>query len=151
MLLNAIITPSSRYREDKKSRKVTIQEAMDSFILHIRSSANLQEGIVNLRQRFSRENITLQPIIVVVGNTVSSVDEFFVYLDGIKFKFSSFLVALDVCFKVFQIFDLQYPIYCRGVWLFIQKFFFEIETKYDDDQPKVIGLISYLKSLIDQN
>ncbi|XP_017467416.1 PREDICTED: uncharacterized protein LOC108359857, partial [Rhagoletis zephyria] len=124
LLLNAVITPVARYKNNSSFKRVTIQEGMDSFLVHVNSASNLEETLAEIRDRFSQKNNTLQPIIIATGSSINCLDNFFVYLDGTKLKFSSFLAALDLCFKVFQVFDVQYPLYCKGVWLFIQKFFF---------------------------
>lgn len=146
-LLNSIIIPTARYTESKQQKKVTIKEGMTSFILHIEDASILEEEVYNLKERFASEKNTLQPIIIAVGISTSKLSNFYVYLDGVKLKFSSFLSALDSCFKIFHIFNLKYPRCCSGVWLFVQKFLYEIDTIYDQPQSCVSGLISHLKSI----
>jgi hypothetical protein len=36
-----------------------------------------------------------------------------------------------MCFKIFHVFNVEYPIESNDVWLFIQTFFYNIKTKYD--------------------
>lgn len=93
------------------------------------------------------EKNTFQPVILVIGEDLSTLKEFFVYVDGTILKCSTFLSALDTCFKIFHIFNLEYPCHCQRVYLFIQKFIFSINTPHDKSSPKISGLISYLKEL----
>lgn len=124
---------------------------MNCFVLRILSTSTLEEEILNMRHRFERQNGTLQPIIVVVGESLIKVTEFYVYCDGLKFKFSSFVKCLDMCFKIFHVLNFQYPIYCKGVWNFIQMFFYKIKTPYYENSPKISGLVSHLNTLLIDN
>lgn len=64
------------------------------------------------------------------------------YYQHIKYKFSTFLKALDICFKIFHVFNLEYPKEGYWAWLFIQKFFFHIDTTYDKINSKLITLLA---------
>lgn len=91
------------------------------------------------------ENQHIQPFIMVVG-TILEPKEFLVYLDGHKYQINAFLNAIDVCFKIFNLFNLEYPIESVSVWSFIQKYFYKIKTKTDQQFVTVNCLIESLKA-----
>ncbi|CAI6345763.1 unnamed protein product [Macrosiphum euphorbiae] len=107
-LLHAIFIPTSikvtRDHTGKKNQtKYSIKDSQNSFIVFKNS---------------------LVP-------TPMNPQEIIVYFDSIKYKVFSILHAIDVTFKLFHLFNLEYPPQSVLVWLFIQKFFFSINTKFD--------------------
>lgn len=148
MLLNSVILPTARFENShgKNRAKFTILDAEESFILHVICINDYKQKLEDLKKKHFTASSTLQPMVIVVGPDIYQLSEFFVYFDGVLYKFKSFLKALDTCFKIFQVFNLKYPLACQNTWLFIQKFFFEIETKFDINSYSVSTLISYLKS-----
>lgn len=116
------------------------------MVIHITSIADLEITLSEVRSNLYFAKTTLQPLIIVIGDSLSELKNFYVYLNEAKFKYSTFLASLDLCFKIFHVLHLEYPSPCYGAWLFIQKFFYEIDTILDKPSPKVSGLISHLKS-----
>lgn len=134
--------PNVKYKVDGRTKRITIQESMDAFILNISSEAKIDEAVYNMKQRFG----LIQPIIIVVGD-ILTLKSFYIYFDGIKLKFFSFLSAMDTCFKVYQVFIIEYLLQCKGAWLLIQKYFFDINNASDEKIPQVDGMLSYLSNL----
>lgn len=83
----------------------------------------------------------IQPCILIVGS-VSEPLEILVFFDGMKYKFFSPIKALDICFKIFHVFNIEYPIQSINVWLFIQKLYYNIVNKYDKPCPLVNQIIN---------
>jgi len=130
-LLHAIFIPTSvkvtRDHTGKKNQtKYSIKDSQNSFIIFKNSVCEIEEYI-NIRHS---EKSPIQPFIMVVG-TPNNPQEIIVYFDSIKYKVFSILHAIDVTFKLFHLFNLEYPPQSVLVWLFIQKFFFSINTKFD--------------------
>jgi len=67
---------------------------------------------------------------MVVGSLFDP-KQILVYFDNIEYKIFSAYKAFDVCFKIFHVFNVEYPLESGDVWLFIQTFFYNIQTKYD--------------------
>ena len=88
---------------------------------------------------------TIQPHLLVIGPKISASHDFYVCIDNVKYKCSSFLVALDICFQLFFTFDHKYPTECELIWLFIQKYIFSLTTKYDIKSSAVSALLSSLQ------
>lgn len=82
---------------------------------------------------------TVQPFIIIVGLSLREIESYYVVVDNILYKLDNILRAIDICFKVFMVLDVQYPIECEQIWLFFQQYIYKQSSKHD----KVI------KSMID--
>lgn len=153
LLLNAVIVPTTRTSKENedqapnKRKKVTIREAKDCLIIHIKSINLFKPTLEDIKERFYKKKLTVQPLLIVVGNDLSTLNEFYVYIDNIIYKFPTFISSLDTCFKAFHVFDVEYPEYCRGVWIFIQRYFFNFTNENDKPFSQILGLISYLHNI----
>lgn len=58
------------------------------------------------------------------------------------------LRAFDLLFKLYMVFNLQYPIDSQQIWLVIQKALYNIDTKHDAPIPSVISLVNTLRILM---
>ncbi|XP_036335974.1 uncharacterized protein LOC118746249 isoform X2 [Rhagoletis pomonella] len=147
ILLTSVLQTSSRFTNNlgKRSKKITIIDAQESFILRIESINDYQRKIDEIVCKYYSCHLTIQPFLIVVGS-VNDLNSFFIYFDSTLYKFSTFLESLDVCFKIFQVFSLSYPEGCELVWIFIQKYFFDITTKFDCKSSNVVSLINFLQN-----
>ena len=73
------------------------------------------------------KNLKLQPLIVIEGQILDS-KAFYVVVDDIKYSTNSMLDAIDLIFKIFYVFDCQYPNDSRNLWELIQRVIYGIET-----------------------
>ncbi|XP_017473113.1 PREDICTED: uncharacterized protein LOC108364063 [Rhagoletis zephyria] len=141
MLLHSILKPTHRYiikeGELKVHRKATIQNSVSSSILHITSVNDLQHQMELRRNKSIESKTPIQPFSIVVGSDLLSLTDFYVSFRYQKFKFSSFIISLDICFKIYQIFSLKYPDESHHVWSFLQHYFYDISTPYDVKKPCV--------------
>ncbi|KAF0706912.1 Uncharacterized protein FWK35_00032358, partial [Aphis craccivora] len=67
-------------------------------------------------------------------------------INKLKSQSNNIQPSIDVCFKIFHVFNLEYPIECSNVWLFLQVYFYEISTKYDKSCSLVKQICSELDS-----
>lgn len=123
-LLHSIFIPTSKkvtrdHTGQKKQIKYSIKDSQNSFIIFKNSVCEIEEYI---KTRLTDKS-PIQPFIMVVG-TLMQPKEIIVFFDYIKYKVYSILHAIDVTFKLFHLFNLEYPPESVIVWLFIQKFFF---------------------------
>lgn len=148
ILLNSVILPTSRFSVEKggSKRKVTIKDAQESFTLRINTITDFEPRLEELRTKHFNKGIKLQPIIVVVGCSADQLTDYYVYFDKFCQKNESYLACLDTCFKIFHVLGLEYPQASYGPWYFLQRYIFEIETKYDKHLPSVSSLMAYLNS-----
>lgn len=79
---------------------------------------------------YQSENVPIQTFILICG-TLYKLKKNYCIFDCIKYKLFSITSAIIVCFTIFHIFNLEYPIESSIVWFFIQKYLFTLNTKYD--------------------
>jgi len=146
-LMHSLFVPSSRKitRDDsgKKSFvKYSIKDSQNTFIIVASTPMELEVIIDKLKKQ---EN-NIQPCILVVGSLLDP-KQILVYFDDIKYKLFTVFKAVDICFKLFHVFNLEYPHESSNVWLFLQNYFYEINTKYD----RSCSLIKQISSELDAN
>lgn len=72
--------------------------------------------------------LTVQPYIVIVENIeeLNSTISYYTVINDIYYKLETPIKTLDICFKSFHSFDLEYLQEAEQVWRFIQDYFFNI-------------------------
>lgn len=86
-----------------------------------------------------------QPHILCIGDSVFSLREFFVIIEETTYKTTSFLQALEIAHKAFNLFNFKYPLESYNVWIFIQKYFFDIHfQEHDHINSDVSALLATL-------
>ena len=109
----------------KSTIRFTIKDSQESFMFIAPSIQAIEDHILFLKNR--SENV--QPFIALVGTNIFDVGEIFIYFDGIKYPFKSIIRAVDICFKIFYLFNLEYPNASLIFWNFIQTHFYKQKTK----------------------
>ena len=69
------------------------------------------------------QNTQGQPFILILGNPEQP-EQAFVVVEKNVVLCKSLLQAVDVCFKVVYVLDINYAWQCQHTWDFIQKFFY---------------------------
>jgi len=144
-LLHALFVPTTKkaYIDSngkKCLQKFSIKDSQNSLVMVANTSVELEETMKARKQK----NIPIQPCMLLVG-TITNPSEIIIYFDEIKYKFFSIVKAIDSCFKIYHVFNIEYPIESINVWLFIQHYFFNIKSKFDKSCPLINQIISELK------
>ncbi|XP_029347666.1 uncharacterized protein LOC107882231 isoform X2 [Acyrthosiphon pisum] len=144
-LMHALFLPTSKKSsidsDGKKCLiKFSIKDSQNSFIMVSNTAIGMEEM---LKLRKSNNN-PIQPCLLIVG-TILNPTQILVYFDDVKYKFFSIIKALDICFKIFHVFNIEYPLESQNVWLFIQRYFYDVKLKFDKPCPLVYQIISELK------
>jgi len=92
--------------------------------------------------------LNLQPTLIFIGPTLSNITASYVQIDTVRYEFRTPLKALDTCFKAFHALDAAYQEKCQAIWLFIQKYFYDLYLKEDSNISRVTSILSSLKGLI---
>lgn len=147
--LHAILTPSTRMLAKGSSKtghkeywKPSIKDSQNSFLYLVADEGEVSKCIAEKRDKYTKFGLSLQPLTIVVGNSYKDIKKIIVIYDEVLYTFNSVCKAIDICFKIFQCFNLEYPKESQLVWLFIQKYFFKITSKYDLKIPALSSLIS---------
>lgn len=108
----------------KFRKKHSIVDSQESFAIIADSQNELEAKITLLKL----QNRCIQPRLLVVGD-IGNVQSISVYFDDIKYPFLTTLNAIDLLFKIFFVFNLEYPEESDIFYNFLQEFFYEIPTK----------------------
>lgn len=113
----------------------------------LQNEADIQTQIKIQKENYNRKLLTCQPIVIAVGPTTKDLHDFYVIFDNIKYKFSSLLKAIDVCFKVYSVLNASYAQECEQLWTFLQKYFYKIHFKADKKFSRVSAFMTDLDTL----
>ena len=98
-----------------------------------------------------KHNIPRQPHVMIMGDTLIAASHYYVVFDDHMYQMDSLIKAVDICFKVFFIFNLEYPTACADMWVIFQKSFFGINTPYDGSSPRVKDLCGFFQTVLKDN
>ena len=87
-----------------------------------------------------------QPYTLILGSLMELL-QWFVIVKRQALQQTSLLKAVDVCFKLFYILDINYPWQCSTTWEFFQKVLFGLEDAGDHNKtsPAFIAMRTALK------
>ncbi|XP_050055071.1 uncharacterized protein LOC126549573 [Aphis gossypii] len=131
-------------KKGKGNWRPSKSEMRDGFILHLRSHAELQESITRRKQKYEQLAFTLQPLIIIIGPTISDIAQYFILVDDTYYLVNSIITAVDCCFKIIHALHAEYPVESKPVWYFIQKGCYKLKTSWDTEYVTVNSLISDL-------
>lgn len=148
LLVHSLLPPCVKHVIKKENKKVicksTIKDSQDSFLMHVNVINDFERKIENYRTILINRSETLQPIIIAIGDDLLHTQQFVVFYDNIKYTFTNFISAFDCCFKIFHVLHLQYPKDNYNFWMFVQKYFYDIESSHDNVTAGVLCLIQTL-------
>lgn len=87
--------------------------------------ADIETEVERKRTECCEKGTTLQPFLVFVGK-LGHFRSFYVYVNEVRFELKSALDALDLAFKAFYVFDVEYPAFCSNLWKLIQVMLYDI-------------------------
>lgn len=88
--------------------------------------------------------LTLQPFLIVVGESYTSITETYIVIDNNKYKASSILQGIDFVFKAFHVLHAKYPAESEHIWLILERALYKIDTSQPITSP---GVLMILKDL----
>lgn len=115
--------PASYEHGDKRWRP-TVKMAKLSVFKRVYSKESIAKaiklrGIVRVKR-----DIKEHPIIYGVGESLDEINCFFVALGNVLFEFDSFVKALDICFKCYKVFKIDFPKESIKFWRFLDAVFY---------------------------
>lgn len=117
--------------EKNKFWRPSIIESREGFVLHILSISDLDRVIGEKKVKCVGLGTHLQPIIIIIGPTLTDIKEYYVWYDNITYKFDSFLNTLDIAFKLIFVLNVSFNVESLQVWQFIQRKMYKVTTKFD--------------------
>lgn len=123
---NAYVSDTKRRKRDDTTDRCDVSDSQDSFL-------KFHENFEEYRAYYDAmvlKNKSVPPMINAIGSVLSSDprNEYYVDFDNIRYKMPSLACAIDVCFKAFYLFDIEFPPACQSFWQFINAHFYKIAT-----------------------
>jgi hypothetical protein len=129
------------------SWSTTIANSKESLITYVPSINNMEDTLKKRQSLRAKYGLSPQPIIVSLEENVWEAKSFIIKFDDIYYELASFLQAFDVLFKIFIVFDLQYPLESQNFYCFVQKYFYELSFKKDPKLARVSQVIAELNKM----
>lgn len=107
----------------KMRKKFSVADSQDSFAI---IATTQQELDIKLNLLKLQKNC-IQPRLLIIGS-ILDIKQIFVYFDDIKYPMCKILTAVDVLFKLFFVFNLEFPKESELFYTFLQVFFYELKT-----------------------
>lgn len=138
-MLHAVILPA----RINKITKPSIADAQNDMIVHLVDLNAFKQKEDELHEQALKEGLKLQPKIFVIGESIANLTEFYVYLNGMLYKVSSLLRAVDLIIKLCFVFNLEYSAKSKYVWIFLQECFYEIP--FVESIPRIHNILNKFK------
>lgn len=149
--IHAYITPTQRIKLEKvdnlgkkNAHKCTIKDSQESF-LHVSNNIQQMEEYIIFRKSKAE---SIQPFVIGIGDEkkkLNTFEQFYLYLDGEKLMFNNILRAVDICFKAFYLFNLEYPVASDNFWTFIDSCFYK-NNKIVSKSVKIATILADINS-----
>ncbi|XP_058831752.1 uncharacterized protein LOC131690190 isoform X2 [Topomyia yanbarensis] len=112
----------------RKRSKPSLKSGRATFIVLLETEAGITETIAQRKRTASEEGTAeLWPYIIAIGNTQSqTISGYFVVLESMIFKCNTVVEAVDLLFKIYTVFHLEYAYQCESVLKFIQQYFYNL-------------------------
>ncbi|XP_074026182.1 uncharacterized protein [Leptinotarsa decemlineata] len=88
-----------------RTTEFTIRDSQQSFLYVGKTVQKVEDWIKFLQSKKS----SIQPFIFAIGEDITKISEIYTYFDGIKYIFFNIMRAVDICFKIIYIFNLNFP------------------------------------------
>lgn len=128
LLPPALCSRSKKSERGKiKGTKPSIDDSRNTFLKFIKDE-DVDLVIENRKMQCFLQNIKCHPYIVGHGTSKYEIVHFYVVIGEFKLKVIDFVTALDLCLKMFILFDIPYPPESKAVWILLNKIFFNIKV-----------------------
>lgn len=140
------ILPYSRIKRtkpsDPKRRFYSVNESQDSFILTCATETEYKQ---KYDEKVNTES-SVAPFMTLIG-TLENYRYIMVDFDNITYKFHSLAKAIDICFKAYHLFNIEYPEKCEAMWDLINREFYNLPCTTTQTKPPTYMLLSEIKGL----
>ncbi|XP_058795216.1 uncharacterized protein LOC131666503 [Phymastichus coffea] len=144
-LLPFLITPTTKFKTGSGiTVKPSMLESSEGFVIYCKTAEALADKILSRSDRYGKWHMPVHPCIVFRGPQPCIIETAYVSLQEQLWKVDTPLRALDLAFKLYQVFNLHYPPDCEQVWLVVQKMVFDITKVSDKKINNVTSLINVL-------
>ncbi|XP_031328116.1 uncharacterized protein LOC116159299 [Photinus pyralis] len=119
-------------------------ESLNGFIIFVKESSDVQSVLEERQRKLASFKLTTQPVPVVVCKQIDSIESCYVSINTELLKVDTLLKAVDITFKACHVLNAEYSKECDAAWTFLQKYIYDIHTKFDRNYISVNALMSDL-------
>ncbi|XP_065356917.1 uncharacterized protein LOC135952157 [Calliphora vicina] len=112
-------TPSG----EKIRKRFSVADSQESFAVLATSNEELETKLKLLQLQGRR----IQPRLLIIGD-IYNIKTIYVYFDKLKFPFLTFLNAFDNLFKLFFVFNVEFPQESEVFYSFVQSVLYDLPT-----------------------
>ncbi|XP_061717507.1 uncharacterized protein LOC133525234 isoform X1 [Cydia pomonella] len=128
----------------KKVWRPSKAEVREGFITHVKNDCDVRSVINARREKFRQWGLTVQPFIIIVGTSLDTIKSYFVIIDEVWYDLPNILSVVSACFKLIWVVNAQYSAECLSTWMFIQRAYFKLNTKFDTQSTSAHTLLGEL-------
>ncbi|XP_076664953.1 uncharacterized protein LOC143367213 [Andrena cerasifolii] len=144
LLIAHLYPPKQMKKLNKKAFKPSIGVSKDSIIKFATIPGDVTRIQKEVQERASTSKLTIQPYILIVGS-IENIEDIYICMDEVLYKVSEAIQGIDICFKIFHVFQLVYPFASEHIWLLIQKGIYQFDTPFDKDIVSIQHVLHKLK------
>lgn len=127
LVLNTVLLP---VRASKGFKPTVATAQLDTF-LEVSNREEVMIEVQRVYDIYEKQNSPPCPKLVVVGEAASNGGfHCMVVYRTLAYEFSSIVRAVDVLIKLHLVLGLPYSKTSKLVWIFIEKYFYEVESNY---------------------
>lgn len=117
LLLPYILPCSVLTLSDKSKWKPSYIENRNSFVLWVQNITDLQSKVeAHHNSRSNDRGMPACPLVIVIGPDLSKLNFFVVSFGDAFYQLPTFLKALDICFKLYKVYNLAFAKESAGSW-----------------------------------
>ncbi|XP_077277354.1 uncharacterized protein LOC143905675 [Temnothorax americanus] len=147
-LLFSLLPSKSGYNKGITNWKPNTEESRSGIVVHVKIPADIPTIIEAKTKQMQKYGLPVQPFVILQGPTHVDIEKVFVSFEDVLYEPVTFLKALNICFQLIHILNLNYPYESHHVWLFIQISMYDIKTVYDNI-PNIINIASKINAQVD--
>lgn len=107
----------------KRRKKYSVTDSQTSFAIVARSNEEMDLKL-NLRKIQSK---CVQPTLLIVGDEFN-VKSIYIYFNGNRYPMKKVLIAIDILYKIFFVFNLKFPDESELFYTFLQTMYYEMKA-----------------------
>ncbi|KAF2889931.1 hypothetical protein ILUMI_16242, partial [Ignelater luminosus] len=146
VLFSLISSKSNKVRKGKHYWKPSNAESRDGMLIHVKVPGDLHTAVQEKQNKLASFGLTVQPFIIILGPSITDIQKVYIRVDETLYVLPSVLKAIDICFKAFILFDIQYPVESEHIWFLIQWAIYNLKLKSDNPIPSVCDVAIGIQS-----
>nr|XP_029722784.1 uncharacterized protein LOC109401945 [Aedes albopictus]XP_029735446.1 uncharacterized protein LOC115270278 [Aedes albopictus]XP_029735448.1 uncharacterized protein LOC109414846 [Aedes albopictus] len=140
VLIPYILPSSVLTLQNKFKWKPSYVESRNSFVFWVKNITDMQSEVESHhKSRLEKRGLQRCPLVVIIGSELNKLNYFIVSFGDAYYRLPTFLKALDVCYKLFQTYLLEFPPESAGSWNLIGHVIYGSQLN-DSNRAKILSI-----------